>query len=429
MAAANSNATAEGIAKRVYDKLRDARPDLSKAPIQNAINFDDRNKLGAELSETVWFADEAGITYGGSDADLFALNSPVAGESKSVSLSGCEIVLRSQVTIKKLSNSRRQGEAAFESFWTRLMANMKNAIGKRCDISLMFGGDNIGVVSGTPSGTAGARAVTLTAASWLPLAYLGAKGARLDFYNAAGDTKRNATTDCVITSVVPPSTIGGTAVINITGLESEVNAIANTDQVFFKGAKDEECTGLTTIAGLASGESYLGVAVDDYPDLWSGNAVAVGGNLTFATIQQEIMKAQARGGGVSSYKLWLSHATWATLAENLDALRSIDSSYSAETTKFGTRKLSFYTGNATVELEPTLNMKQGEAVLMPMGQEVDVRRIGSSDVDFNIPGVGERYFYILPNDMGVEVRCYSDQATWTTDIRSFIHFTGITNTF
>lgn len=421
--AANTTTTAEGIAKKVYGQIRDKRPTVAKAPLQNQIGFSEGNKLGDVFSETLWLADEAGITYGGSTSDLFALNDSVPGESKEVSASGCEIVIRAQVAMKRLTTAMKKGEAAFESFWGRLLKNNKNSIGKRVDISLMFGGDNIGVVTGTPSGSSGARVMTLTAASWLPLAFLGAKGARLDVYSSGG-THRNPTTDIVVTSVTPSKT---SPLVAISGLEAEIDTIADTDEIYFKGAKDNECDGLTKIAGLTGSEEYLGLAANSYPDLWSGNPKAVGGNFSFAILQDAIMESQARGGGFPMYKFYPAHATWTTLASSMSALRAIDSSYKTETTEYGQKRLRFYCGGAEVSIEPTLNMKQGEAVLIPTSDDADMKRIGSADVNFHVPGMGDQYFHILNDNHGVEARAYSDQFLWVTCINSLVHFTGITH--
>ena len=421
--AANDYSTAGPIAKKVYGTIRDLRPTMAKAPLQNQISFDRGNKLGDVFSETLHLADEAGITYGGSSSDLFNLNDAVPATSVEVSASGSEIVIRAQVTMKRLTATMAKGEAAFESFWGRMLKNNKNALGKRVDISLMYGGDDIGVVSGSPSGSSGARTITLTAASWLPLAFLGAKNAKIDVYSSGG-TLRNTTTDITITAVTPSKTA---PTIAVSGLEAELATIVDTDEIFFKGAYGNECTGMTVIAGLTGSETYLGLAANSYPDLWSGNPTAVGGNFSFPALQDAIMESQARGGGFPMYKFYCAHATWTTLSSDMTALRAIDSSYKTEVTEFGQRRLRFYCGNAEVAIEPTLNMKQGEALLIPTSQDADIRRIGTADVNFEVPGMGESYYHILNDNHGVEARGYSDQFPWSTCINSMVHFTGITH--
>lgn len=423
--APNTNTTAQGIAKKVYGKLRDLRPTVQKAPLQNDFGFNEGDKgLGDVYSETIWFADEAGITYGGPGTDLFALNDAVPGESREVTASGAEIVIRAQVAMKRLTTTMKRGEKAFESFWGRLLKNNKQSLGKRVDISLMFGGDNIGEIASV-SGSSSARVLTITAASWLPLAFLGAKGARLDIYNAAGTTLRNQNFDIVVTSVTPSKTAPQVA---ISGLEAELATIQATDVIYFKGSKDNQCDGLTKMAGLTGAETYLGLAANEYPDLFSGNPKAVGGNFTFDVLQDAVMEMQARGGGYPMYKFRPAHATWTSLAGDMNALRSIDSSYKTETTTYGQRRLRFFCGDAEVTIEPTLNMKQGEAVLYPTSDEADIGRIGSADTNYHVPGMGDSYFHILNDNHGVEARAYSDQFTMSTCINSMTHFTGITHT-
>lgn len=421
MAAVNTTTSAEGIAKRVHGRLKDLRPDSSKAPLQRDIPFNSREKLGEEFSETLLLTDEAGATYGGSDANLFALNESVAAESKRVTASGCEVVMRGQIAMKAITTAMGQGEPAFESMWGRFMSNLKNSCGKRVDISLMHGGDDIGVIDSV-SGSSGTRTWTLTTASWLPLAWLGAKNAPLDIYNAALSVKRNLTTNVVITSVLPK-----TYQLNVSGLEAELATCVSTDRIFYKGAKDEECDGLLKIAGLEAGESYLGLPVNSYPDMWAGNVKDVSGALDFDTVQTELMEVMARGGAVSKYRLYCSHPTWNSLSSEMDALRALDSSYSSDKNTLGQKRIEYHTGGGTVEIVATLNMKLGQAVACPVPMEGDISRKGSIDVDFMLPNLGQRYFHVLPNDHGVEARCFSDQFFWSTEQKSMIHFFGIAN--
>lgn len=416
MAGENTLATAAGIAKEQYGELKDARPKQVK--VQRRIGFNARKKLGKRFVEPVWMSDEQGITYDdGTAGNAWALNAAVAAESVEASASGTEMAVRVSCGIKPISTALSQGDQAFASFYSQMLGNAKKSIHKRLELSLIHGGEPIGTVSSS-SGSSGAYALTLTGQSWVPGAWLGSKGTKIDVYTSGG-SKRNTTTDVIVTSVNPASKI-----VNIAGLDSEVSNIANTDVIYFKGAKDAEFDGLKKICGLASGESYLGIAAASYLDLWTGHSETCSdGPFEFSDLQKGLMAAAGKGGE-GDYVCLLSHASWGNMADDLNGLRAIDDSYDKSSVDYGSKGFKFHTVTGTVEFIPTLHIDEGSALAFPVDM---FKRIGSTDITFEMPGRQQSFFRELDGAMGVEIRGYSDQAVWTTDVKSCVHFTNITN--
>lgn len=417
MAGENTTATAEGWAKVRYGEKKDARPKGTK--FQNRIPFEARKRTGRYLSEPVFLSDEAGVTFNrGVTGNAFGLNAAGAAESEETQANGAEIVVSVTTGLKVLTTAIEAGEQAFGNFYEKMLSNGMRAAAKYVELTSLHGGENMGVVSSN-SGAGGAYAIVLTEASWLSGAWIGSKNAMVDFYTSNLVTKRNLTTDVVITSVNV-----ATRTINVTGLDAELAAVIGTDVVYFKGMLNQVCDGVGKVCGLTTGESFVGINHNDRPDLWSGNTQdCSSGPLEFSDLNAGLMKA-AEKGGEGDYLLMCAMLTWGSLADDVAALRSIDQGYSRERQDIGTQGIRYFTHTGTVEVFPTVYQKNGRAFAFP---ESEFMRIGSTDITGELPGIGQKYFNVLSDQNGFEIRLYSDQLPYTTDVKSCVDFINITN--
>lgn len=74
---------------------------------------------------------------------------------------------------------------------------------------------------------------------------------------------------------------------------------------------------------------------------------------------------------------------------------------------------------------PSIYVKEGDAFGLAQGGYW--KRIGASDVTFNMPGFGDQIFFILPSNAGVEARCYTNQAMFCDAIGKNFYISGIVN--
>ena len=88
----------------------------------------------------------------------------------------------------------------------------------------------------------------------------------------------------------------------------------------------------------------------------------------------------------------------------------IDSSYSSDKHQSGAREIEFFGQNGTIKIKASTFVKEGFAYIVC---EKDLKRIGSTEVTFKRPD-GEEFFKLLENAHGVEMRCMTDQALFTS---------------
>ncbi len=417
MAANNTLTTADGWFKDMFGTMNDARPEGT--PFLNMVDFASKKKLGEKFSEPVWLTDEHGFTYDSGAGSAFTLKASVAAESDEATLSGAEIVLRSRTSYKFLAAAVNSDKAAFGRTYSRLVANMRRSFDKRLEITMMYGGDSggLGAVSAI-SGSGTSRTITLTEASWAYGFWTGSKNATIDVYTSAGTTRMTTSAGFSITSVDMAN-----RQLVLSGLAADFTNVAATDTIFWNGANGNEGTGLRSIANLTTG-TYLGISGTTYPDLWRGNQVTVSGNLTWDKIQDGLEEAAGRGCE-GELCLLVPLPAWSNLNSDVSALRAIDSGYSKSKQSIGTEAIEYHSVTGKVAVVPSRFVKNGEAVAFP--KNGDMQRIGSTNITFELPDKGGQYFRHLTDAAGVELRAYSDQALWTTQVRDLILWTGITN--
>ncbi len=417
--------TANGMAKDVFGKLVDVLPG-SGLKFTKDVKFDGDRKLGEQLSEVVWLTLEHGFTYNGTGGSKVTLNSPDVAESKEANIQGNEIIFRTEIVYKLLQQTVAAGEKAFKSYWSQALVNVKKSFNKRLEITMLHGGGAVGTLTSATAPTATTSVFTITTATWAPSIWVGMKNARVDVYDGA--TKLNTNADVQITKVDIKNK--QLTVTLTTADQTAIRAIGtngSTTTLFFKGSKGNEGNGLKQIANLTTG-SYLGISGSSYPDLWNGTQVTVGGALDWDKIQDGLEEAAGRGCEMD-LKLMVSNAGWSNLNSDLAALRAIDSSYKVSETEMGTESIKFHAVTGRVEIIPTGYMMEGDAVAYPSPSEADIARIGTSDTTFDPSGRdgSEGMFRHTDNSNTVEIRAWSDQSLYTTNVRDMIYYSGIVN--
>ncbi len=422
MADAATITTANGMAKDVFGKLKDVLPS-SGLKFTKDVKFDGDRKLGEQLSEVVWLTLEHGFTYNGTGGSKVTLNDPEVAESKEANIEGNEIIFRTEIVYKLLQQTVAAGDKAFKSYWSQALVNVKKSFNKRLEITMLWGGTSLGQLGAAATDGGTTSVMTISDATWAPSIWVGMKNAFVDAYD--GSDKLNDLADLQITSVDIKN-----RALTVSGNATDIDAIvaAGTDvELYFKGSKGNEGTGLQQIANLTTG-SYLGISGSDYPDLWNGTQVDVGGQLDWDQIQNGLEEAAGRGCEMP-LKLMVSNAGWSNLNSDLAALRAIDSSYKVSETEMGTESIKFHAVTGPIEIVPSGYMKEGEAVAYPSPSEADIARIGTSDVTFD-PSTRdgtEGMFRHTDNSNTVEIRAWSDQSLYTTHVRDMIRYHSITN--
>lgn len=339
---------------------------------------------------------------------------------------GSEIIFRTEIVYKLLKQTVEGGTKAFESYWKRALINSKKSFNKRIEIEMLHGGRSLGTVSAATD-VVTSSVITLTEASFAPGHWVGMRNAALDAYDGA--TKKNTNADLIITAVDIKN-----KKLTVSGNAADIDAIIAVGtagsgvELYFKGQKGNGVTGLIAIATMTTG-SYLGISGATYPDVWNGTQVDVGGNaLDWDKIQDGLEEAAGRGCE-TDLVLLVNNPSWNNLNSDLAALRAIDSSYDVKKTEMGTQGIVFHSVTGKITLEPSNYMMYGEACAYPDTRDSDMRRIGTSPVTFDPSGRdgAEGMFRHVENTNTIELRAWSDQGLWTSQVKDLVYYSGIVN--
>ena len=407
-AAAGSNnlATLNGLFKQVYgDDVENLIPDGVK--LYKMIKFAPKDKqLGSTFNQPVILGQEHGVTFAGPNDDAFALATPVAGQIQNAQVQGYPKVLRSLLGYNSISRSIGGGAKAFEEATKFLVANMLRSLTKKLEIEMLYGQSGYGAIS-VVAGTT----LTIATSEWASGIWSGAEKMPIDVYAADLTTLRGT---CNVASV------------NLTNLSVTVDTTpagtVATDVIFFKGANGNEAVGIHKM--LSQVGTLFGINQTQY-SLFAGNVYPCGAtSLSFSHLEHAIALGVAKGleGDVT---VMCNPVTWADLLTEQAALRRTDSSYSTSTVENGSKTIKFYGQNGIVSIEPSIFVKQGYSYILAIDE---FTRMGSSDVSFKIPGMGENeYIRQLEGAAAVEMRLWTDQAVFTSAPGHHVLINGIVN--
>ncbi len=375
--------------KVVYaDKIKNLIPDGTK--LLNKIDFSGREaQLGLLYSQPLILGLEQGITFADSTDDAFNLNAPIAGSLKEAQVRGSQMVLRSALGYAAASRAANGSQSAFEDATKFLVQNMMRSMAKKLEIEMLYGQVGYGTVSATsvPNNT-----FTVTTKEWAPGIWAGANSMPLEIRSPAGVLRGS----CSVASVNMD-----TRVISVDLLPAGVIA---DDIIWCKGAYEKEFAGIHKI--LTNNGVLFGINAATY-DLFRGNQETAGDDvLSFAVIQTAIARAVEKGLD-SDVSIFVNPRAWADLLTEQAALRQYDSSYRTSNSENGSQEITFYAQNGKVEIVPSIYVKEGYAYVLAMD---DYMRVGSTDITFRRPGLGDEFFRELENSAGWELRAYTDQA-------------------
>jgi len=404
----------DGWFKRRYGKYVPLVP--INSVLQDVIPFSESDSDGENFNEPIGLQLEHGVTYAPTNAGAFALDAPVAGKKKNAQITGVQHVLRSaldyEVVVKSSKSERAFGKATKQAFM-----DMKESIHKRLEIDLWYGQDELGVAGTVVTGASGT--VQITAAEWGPGIWSGMEGAKCEIFNAAGTTKRG--TVHTITAVDLD-----TRTITFDTVDAGVVA---TDRIFFKTQR--LTTGDNTMAGLhkilTNTGTLFNISATTY-SLWRATSRSAGsGPLTFQKIQ--LLVAQMVGKGLDSNLVCLVNPkAWADLLTEQAAFRQ----YPTEKVRWdnGTEALRFHSQNGYVDIKASFYCKEGYAYLVSPSEW---KRLGATDLTFRLPDMGfvggvSEFFRPLSDNAGVEWRCYSHQALYSSKVGRSGIMTLIVNT-
>lgn len=397
--------TLNGLFKEVYAKeLVNLIPDGVK--LLTKIPFSKRDaSLGSFYHQPVILGHEHGVTFAGGGEDAFDLNAAIAGQIKDAQVQGTQLVLRSVLGLAAASRSMNGGAAAFMQATKFLVGNMLRSVTKKLEIEMLYGQVGYATLDATVAVTPIAGTVVeIPKSEWAPGIWAGSENMPLEIYDAAGVVLKTAPN----TKVVSVNFATKEITLN-TGL---VVATAPGDILWHGGAKDKEFAGIHKI--LTNTGTLFGINALSY-SLFRGNEYDAGNGgpaqaLSYTKVQEAIAKAVEKGLD-NDVIVVVNPKVWADLLTDMAAQRSFDQSYSSSMQEAGSKEIRFHGQNGMIEIVPSIYCKQGFAYVI---SPEDYMRIGSTDVTFSRPGKDGEFFRDLDNAAGYELRCYTDQALFSS---------------
>lgn len=411
MAQFNQVDTLNGLFKTVYaDKIKDLVPEGVK--LLKMIPFSSAQKaLGNTFNTPLVLGLEHGVTYGGSAGTAFSLNDSIASEMQEAQVKGCEMVLRSALSVGAAARSM-SSQNAFEQVTKLLVRNMLKSMHIRLEVQLLYGQVGIARISDV----SGAPTIEICASEWAPGIWSGAKNMKIEVRSQAGTLRGTATVQNVD---MKARTIELDALpVGTTGNSSAENSAA--DVIYYAGAYSKEFAGLHKM--IVNTGSLFNIDASAY-ELFKGNIVEVGTDdttnaafISFEKIEEAVAVAMEKGLMDEDVTALVHPKQWNKLMTDLAAKRMFDSSYSEKSLKQGTQAIEFYGQNGKISVVASLFVKEGNAYVFP---EKELERIGSTDVTFEMPGYEGKFFRLLEDVNGYELRCYTDQALFSSSIGQF----------
>lgn len=395
--AANTESTLNGHFKEVYaENIQSLKP--SGVKLYNMVKFIEASKRGGKFyNQPIALGYEFGFSYGGTGGSAYSLDAPVSAVHENTQVKGSSITLSSYLSMDAASRSM-EGKAAFVQETKYIVENMFESFMVRIEAIMMYGGSGIGIVESVSG-----NVITIEKEEWAAGLWAGCENMPIEVRTSAG-VKRGETSVSSIDMENKTVTVDGIPA-----------GTAATDVIFHKGAYDKEAVGLHLITSNTTG-TLFGVDASAY-SLFRGNIVNVGtdfaGNeavLSFAKIEEAIARMMEKGLAEEEVVVICNPLSWKNLLSDLASKRQFDQSYSSAKLSNGAKEIEFHGPNGLIKIVSSIFCKEGYAyAICPK----EFLRIGSSDITFEQPGMGDKMVKLLERTAGYEFRSYSDQSLFT----------------
>ena len=391
--------------------LQDVRPEYTV--IMSSVPFvKDSERAGTELKWPVQLSYEHGFTAHGSQGEILDLRAATVSKQQQASVAPFAFSGRTQISEVLLK--RAQGNA--QSFSKALQYKIKmlqDSMVLMMEQTHLYGQTGLGTVT-----SASGNVITILSASYADHVWMGSEAMPIEIRTADG-------------------VLRGTA--NITTYDNELETITvdsipagvvATDVIWRAGFYGNEGPGLDKILASSTG-SLFGIPHAGAP-LWKANQFAVGGLLSFQKVAEGVSKAVGRGLA-EKLVLHVHPQVFATLMPDYNALKATGADFKSrifstskevERMAHGTFGITFLVGSVEVVLLANPFIRKGVAYGVADGE---LMRCGSTSITYQSSNSseGENYLRTLDNSAAYELRCFADEALFSTTLAKHIRFSGI----
>jgi len=405
---ANTMKTLDGLYKQVYAAgVEKLIPECSI--ITKAVPFRESERLGDKYHQPVLLTGEQGVTVAKSGSGKVRLNGSVAASMKDAQIEGSTYYIRGQLTYDAAARAIGS-KKAFAKATDLLVENMVESLTKRLEIAYLYGGSGLAKVEKIVIDADSPNTATLfiQSLSWTAGIWGGLENSEFDIYD--GFSKVNSNSPLILSTVDVDN-----RALTFTGNAADLSGIKQGQSIYFKGAYGQEFYGFDAIFQNAG--QIFNIDASKYA-LWKSSVYPVNGQLSLAAILSATNRAVARGLN-EKVTCYINPEKFTPLSVNESALRRHGGEKDVSN---GSESIKFYSSNGEIEIVPHPFVKWGDAFILPLKR---VKRVGATDVTFNMPGRGDEIFLHIQEETCYEMRAMADQAIFVEQPAKCVKMTGI----
>lgn len=380
--------------------------------------FDKKNLIGKVYSVPVLVNLEQGFTASAPDQDAFDLNGAISSTTREAQVNAYQLVLQSAFSYEVAAKAMKSA-TAFLNVMELRMQSMIEGFDRRLLTQCLYGQEGIATTASGTNTSSTSETIVMTDASWAPQIWIGAENATVNFYNG-GSLIGTSGADTIFTvSKVNHDTKTVLVTGTSTGCTALHSAIGSALTVYWNGFKSNEMAGISLITGNTA-TSLFGIDSATY-SIWAGNKVTSFGAMSMQKLLSALNKPCGRGLEEDA-TLLLNTLAWADLNADLHGNRRYQGQVATKT-EGGTEAIEYYGQNGKVKIIGSGFVKQGDGILFP---DRKVKRVGSVERSFSVPGENEVYFRHLESKAGYEYRIYGAQSMFVEAPSQCLKLEGIT---
>lgn len=399
-------ASLQGLTRRVYgDTLERLWPD-DGAMLQKEIKFSEAEAIGERYVQGVQLTKAHSFTMAPSTATPTLMAAKTTKTAQAL-VDGYQSFMRDRISViaaSRIMKSKNQ-ERALKSGTATIFETLRLSHIDKLEALFINGTTGLGTVD-----TLDGDFCELTDASWAPGIWVGGEDMSVDVYRS--------------------TTYIGTYTITFVDFDNkrlELNTtagIAAGDVLHYEGTYGNTFSGIHDI--LSNTGELFDIDASEY-SLWrSTQFPSLGRALTFVDLLSANSRARSRGQK-GKIKVLVNPATFVDLVNTIEAAKTYDGPNGYKPTKVdvGTEAILVHAPTGKMEIAIHDMVKAGECYGLLMKTW---KRIGSSDVTFQIPGTDGEYWRELQDVGALEIRSFADWAPFCSRPAAQFWITGIVNT-
>lgn len=432
--------TLAGDLKVVYGKkLVEVLPDSAilqkRHPLADSVEYP---FVGEYFSALIAVQYPQGLSFLGNGTEAtstnYTLGDACAGQTKPAKIYPATTVMIDNLQYQILDRAAKAGTQAVLSAMTLTGKQMAISIRNNLELQMLHGQQGIGASAGAIS----TLTVTLDPATTSPGILSILKGARIQFFQSNLTTARTAhdsSNYLTVASTNLSSLTAPTITFEATGTTAVAN-VTTGDVMFWGGSRGiSVAAGATTVPfyeqiGLGKQLAATTGSIFDIDKAvyqgWVSNQVTSVGAFTPSALMNAASLSMARGGMLGEYEAVISPRQWGVLNAALATNEVYDKPDGfTMAKKTGTDEIVVHNAGITMNVIPHPFQKDGQFYVYPASE---VKRIGSQDLTFSIPGKtgDEEYFFPIQGQAVMQRQARADWQAVLLNPPSGTISTGVT---